>query len=250
MPRACWICVTASPSANPGLRLNEIITDGSWPKWFTWSGPTAVFIRATDSSGIRRPRVRPDVEQRHRGRDRSGIAEPRAESPGTDCSARRSARPASCRRRCRAPFSTCVAVRPSDDSLSRSISTVTCGLLSCRSLLTSSKPGIWRICCSSTGAHLYSSVGVGVLHRELIQGAVLPAATEIDRRLVQHERAYAGNLVSFGRSAGDDLVHRHRALGPRLQLDEHPSGVRAAGGVVAQSARRSRRRWRCSDPSG
>ena len=29
---AVWICVTASPSAKPGSRLNETITDGSWPK--------------------------------------------------------------------------------------------------------------------------------------------------------------------------------------------------------------------------
>ena len=52
---AAWIWVTASPSASPGARLNEMFTDGSWPKWFTWNGPTFVFRRATDSSGISRP---------------------------------------------------------------------------------------------------------------------------------------------------------------------------------------------------
>ncbi|MNC87182.1 hypothetical protein D3C83_28860 [compost metagenome] len=50
-----WIRLTASPRAMPGARLNEIVTDGSWPKWFTWNGPTSVRSRATDSSGMRRP---------------------------------------------------------------------------------------------------------------------------------------------------------------------------------------------------
>ena len=29
----CWIASTASPSATPGGRLNEIVTDGNWPWW-------------------------------------------------------------------------------------------------------------------------------------------------------------------------------------------------------------------------
>ena len=64
--------------ARSRTRLNEIITDGSWPKWFTWSGPTAVFIRATDSSGMSRP-----VLDRRRAAtsrpDRSETRAPRAE---------------------------------------------------------------------------------------------------------------------------------------------------------------------------
>src|SRR5450756_566194 len=31
---------TASPSAIPGRRLNESVTDGNWPVWLTDSGPT------------------------------------------------------------------------------------------------------------------------------------------------------------------------------------------------------------------
>src|SRR5436309_13009213 len=49
------IADTASPSATPGLRLNEIVTDGSWPVWLTLSGPTLVVTLATVLSGIRRP---------------------------------------------------------------------------------------------------------------------------------------------------------------------------------------------------
>ena len=44
---------------------------------------------------------------------------------------------------------------------------------------------------------LVQLVGVGVLHRELIEGA-RPAAAEIDRRLVQHEDPDAGELGELG----------------------------------------------------
>ena len=30
----------ASPSETPGVRLNEMVTAGSWPRWLTVSGPT------------------------------------------------------------------------------------------------------------------------------------------------------------------------------------------------------------------
>ena len=33
---------TASPSETPGFRLNESVTDGSWPEWLTVSGPDAL----------------------------------------------------------------------------------------------------------------------------------------------------------------------------------------------------------------
>ncbi len=34
---ACWISSTASPSAVPGLRLNDSVTDGNCDWWFTES---------------------------------------------------------------------------------------------------------------------------------------------------------------------------------------------------------------------
>src|SRR5439155_63906 len=47
----CWICDTAWLSETPCLRLNEIVTDGSWPRWLTVSGPSPGVRRATASSG-------------------------------------------------------------------------------------------------------------------------------------------------------------------------------------------------------
>ena len=52
---ADWICVTASPRATPGARLNEIVTDGSCPVWLTLKGPAPVVTRATVLSGISLP---------------------------------------------------------------------------------------------------------------------------------------------------------------------------------------------------
>src|SRR4051794_6588923 len=46
---------TASPSANPGFRLNEIVTEGSCPVCATTDGPTLVTTCATVSRGISRP---------------------------------------------------------------------------------------------------------------------------------------------------------------------------------------------------
>src|SRR3954447_2828396 len=48
-------CATASPSETPGLRLNESVTDGSWPEWLTLSGPTDGTSFATVSSGTSSP---------------------------------------------------------------------------------------------------------------------------------------------------------------------------------------------------
>ena len=48
---AASTCATASPSATPGRRLNESVTDGSWPVWLTDSGPTPVSTRVTLESG-------------------------------------------------------------------------------------------------------------------------------------------------------------------------------------------------------
>ena len=47
-----WIAVTASPSAKPGARLNEIVTAGCWPWWLTSSGPTDGTGMVTADSGI------------------------------------------------------------------------------------------------------------------------------------------------------------------------------------------------------
>ena len=52
---SCWISVTASPSATPGLRLNEMVTDGICPVWLMVSGPACVVAVVTESSAMSRP---------------------------------------------------------------------------------------------------------------------------------------------------------------------------------------------------
>src|SRR5688500_6253170 len=52
---AASICATASPSATPGARLNEMVTDGSCPVWPTLSGPALVVTLATVFSGTSLP---------------------------------------------------------------------------------------------------------------------------------------------------------------------------------------------------
>ena len=51
----CLIISTASPSAYPGFRLKEMVTDGSWPVCAITEGPTLVRTLATVFSGISRP---------------------------------------------------------------------------------------------------------------------------------------------------------------------------------------------------
>ena len=45
----------ASPSEYPGRRLNDAVTAGSCPKWFTVSGPTVRVKLATSSNGTSCP---------------------------------------------------------------------------------------------------------------------------------------------------------------------------------------------------
>ncbi len=52
------ICCTSSvawPSATPGRRLNDSVTDGSCPEWFTLSAPAVCVMRATALSGTSVP---------------------------------------------------------------------------------------------------------------------------------------------------------------------------------------------------
>ena len=44
------------PSETPGARLNETVTDGSCPEWFTVTGPTVYRNFATVLSGTSGPR--------------------------------------------------------------------------------------------------------------------------------------------------------------------------------------------------
>ena len=46
------IATVASPIANPGARLNEIVTAGCWPWWLTSNGPTDGTGVVTADSGI------------------------------------------------------------------------------------------------------------------------------------------------------------------------------------------------------
>ncbi len=56
-PASLSTAATACPSEVPGARLNEIVTDGSWPEWFTVTGPTEYVNLATAPSGTSGPRV-------------------------------------------------------------------------------------------------------------------------------------------------------------------------------------------------
>ena len=51
------ISFTASPSATPGLRLKEMVTAGSWPRWLTVSGPTVRVSLATAFRGTSLPEL-------------------------------------------------------------------------------------------------------------------------------------------------------------------------------------------------
>ena len=52
---ARWTAATASPSETPGRRLNESVTAGIWPEWFTVSGPTVGGQLRHRASGTRLP---------------------------------------------------------------------------------------------------------------------------------------------------------------------------------------------------
>src|SRR5215471_532234 len=52
----CCTRVSAVPSDTPGARLNETVTEGSWPEWFTVTGPTEYLKCATVLSGTSGPR--------------------------------------------------------------------------------------------------------------------------------------------------------------------------------------------------
>ena len=43
----CWMRSTASPSAVPGARLNEMVTAGNWPWWLMVSGAILLLNFAT-----------------------------------------------------------------------------------------------------------------------------------------------------------------------------------------------------------
>src|ERR1051326_503304 len=62
------ISLTASPSETPGFVLNEIVTDGTWPEWFTASGPNVGTRFDTTSSGTSCP----DTPRTHRIDSSSG----------------------------------------------------------------------------------------------------------------------------------------------------------------------------------
>src|SRR5262245_56071382 len=49
-------CFTAVPIDIPCARLNDTVTDGSWPEWFTVTGPTVYLNFATVLSGTSGPR--------------------------------------------------------------------------------------------------------------------------------------------------------------------------------------------------
>src|SRR5215467_5201979 len=54
----CCTSLSAVPSDVPVARLNDTVTDGNWPEWFTVTGPTVYLKLATVLSGTSGPRDR------------------------------------------------------------------------------------------------------------------------------------------------------------------------------------------------
>jgi hypothetical protein len=52
---AVWISAIACDRATPGVRSNEIVTDGSWPRCVIASGPIVGLSEATELSGTSAP---------------------------------------------------------------------------------------------------------------------------------------------------------------------------------------------------
>ena len=223
---------TASPSATPGRRLNDSVTDGSCPVWLTDSGP----------DGLARGHDRGERHQLVAGRrarrastarpGRAGTAARPAGSPGTGRRARRSATPAATRTRSCSASCTWSTVRPSAAIWSRSRSTLTCGFRSCRSDVTSSMPSTLAQRGLELRRRPVQLVGVGVLQRELVLAARHHAA-DADGRRVGQEDADARDARELRPQFLDHLVRRQRPLVARLQVD-----VQAAAPI--------RTRWRCS----
>ena len=113
--------------------------------------------------------LRAHVQQRERRRDRPGTAARLPGSPGIRRWARRWSRSGASRRRYRARLRSTAAEMPSVCALSRSISTLTCGLVICRSLLTSRQLAQSRASCASRIVRvLVEFVAVRALQRELV----------------------------------------------------------------------------------
>ena len=130
------------PATPPARRSNDSVTDGSWPGWLTVSGPTSGGRTARPRRAA--PAARPgraDVELGERARVALELRLHLQDHPvlvgrrvdGRHLARRRRRWPARPRS---APRST-----PSGASASRSISTSSCGLRICRSLVTSWSSG-------------------------------------------------------------------------------------------------------------
>ena len=127
---------------------------------------------ATVLSGTSCPPLRAHVQQRRASRDRPDTA---ARLPGSPCIrrwARRWSRSAASRRRRRARLRSLAAETPSERALSRSISTLTCGLEICRSLLTSRQLAHRLHFAFQNRRVLVEFVGVGALQGELVGASV------------------------------------------------------------------------------
>ncbi len=73
-PRSCiaaLIATTASPSATPGARLNDSVTDGNWPWWFTARlvGVGSKWVKALSGTCV------PSAERMNRSRRISGCCQ-------------------------------------------------------------------------------------------------------------------------------------------------------------------------------
>ena len=130
-----------APASKPGFRLNDTVTAGSCPKWLMLSGPTPRDDVHHRVERHQRTLRGADIELRQRLGRALVLRVHLDDDRRTGWRAYRWSRPAGRHRRCKARPAICCGVTPSARARSRSISTITCGLAICRSVLTSTKAG-------------------------------------------------------------------------------------------------------------
>ena len=108
------------------------------------------------------------IEQFQRILDAADTAAAVPAEPDTDCCCRKWWRPVADRRRRTTCWRCCSSPRPGAAARSRSIVIWICGFLICRSLITSTRPGMRRMARSIWGACAVEFVGVRAVKRVVV----------------------------------------------------------------------------------
>ena len=226
---------TASPKATPGLRLKEMVTDGSWPRWLTVSGPTPGRELGHGVQGHQLPGGGADVEQGERGRVPLVLRVQLHDDlvlvvggvDGGDL-----------------PGAVGVVERVLDllrrDARGRRpcpgrSSTLTCGFVICRSLVTSCSPGRPRSFASSRGASRYSSSVSGLCRVNWYWLLVSCPPIRMRGRFCMKTRM-PGIAASLGRSSWMISSAPKATLRPGLETDEEAARVPRYVGPPAPDA--------------